>query len=120
MADCTAEENLTIMTKVMSNKDLHLKAARTYKRTGTTSALDVSEDDLITGDAGGKELNMRQIINEEVHEVERRWHAGELKWNFRTVMSFITPYPKRAEMDEWKPGMDDEATPDPDLSLIHI
>ena len=29
-------------------------------------------------------------------------------------MSFIKPYPKRGEMDEWKPGMDDEATPDPD------
>ena len=29
-------------------------------------------------------------------------------------MSFITPYPKRGEMDEWKPGMDDEATSDKD------
>ena len=26
----------------------------------------------------------------------------------------ITPYPKRGELDEWKPGMDDEATADPD------
>ena len=29
-------------------------------------------------------------------------------------MSFIEAYPRRGEMDEWKPGMDDEATPDPD------
>ena len=29
-------------------------------------------------------------------------------------MSLITPYPKKGELDEWKPGMDDEATPDPD------
>ena len=29
-------------------------------------------------------------------------------------MSLITPYPKRGEMDEWKPGMEDEATEDPD------
>ena len=73
VADCTAEENLTIMTKVMSNTELHLKAARAYKHTGTTNALDGSEDDLITGDAKvfWDELNMRQIINEEVQEVER-------------------------------------------------
>ena len=46
--------------------------------------------------------------------VERRWEATQIKWSFKTVMSLITPYPKRGEMDEWKPGMDDEATPDPD------
>ena len=38
VADCTAEENLTIMTKVMSNKEVRLKAGRAYKHTGTTSA----------------------------------------------------------------------------------
>ena len=71
---------------------------------------------MIAGDARRywDELNMRQIINGEVQEVERKWHAGELQWTFRTVMSLITPYPKRNEMDEWRPGMDDEATPDPD------
>ena len=37
-ADCTAEENLTIMTKVMSNKEVRLKAGRAYKPTGTPSA----------------------------------------------------------------------------------
>ena len=47
-------------------------------------------------------------------DVERRWEATKIKWSFKTVMSFITPYPKRGEIDEWKPGMDDEATPDPD------
>ena len=51
VADCTAEENLEIMTKVMSDKDLHLKAARAYKHIGTTNALDGTEDDMIAGDA---------------------------------------------------------------------
>ncbi len=33
----------------------------------------------------------------------------KIKWDFKTVMSFIQPYPKRREMDSWKPDMDDEA-----------
>ena len=51
LADCTAEENLEIMTTVMSDKDLHLKAAKAYKHTGTTNALDGTEDGMIAGDA---------------------------------------------------------------------
>ena len=41
------------------------------------------------------ELNMRPLINKEVAEVERMWEAKEIKWDFKTVMSFIQPYPKR-------------------------
>ena len=51
LVDLTPEENITLMTEVMSNKDLHLKAAKSYKRIGTTNALDGAEDDMITGDA---------------------------------------------------------------------
>ena len=68
LVDCTAEENLSIMTEVMSDTDLHLKAARAYKHTGTTNALDGKEDDMIAGDAKGgwDELNMRHIIDREM------------------------------------------------------
>ena len=71
---------------------------------------------MIAGDAKvfWDELNMRHIIDKELEEVERRWEAKEITWNFKTVMSCIQPYPKRCEMYEWKPGMDDEATSDPD------
>ena len=116
LADCTAEENLEIMTKAMSNKDLHLKAARAYNRTGTTNALDGTDDDMIAGDAKTfwDELDMSRLIQKEVAEVKRQWDEKEIKWDLKAVMSFITPYPKRGEMDEWRPGMEDEATADPD------
>ena len=65
LVDLTAEENITLMTEVVSNQDLHLKAAKSYKHTGTTNALDGSEDDEITGDARvfWDELRMREVIN---------------------------------------------------------
>ena len=71
VADLTEEENITIMAKVMSNKDFHLKAARAYKHTGTTTALDGTEYDMITGDTRvfWDKLNMRDIIDTEVKEV---------------------------------------------------
>ena len=96
LVECTPEENLEIMTKVMSNKDLHLKAARAYKHIGTTHALGGTEDDMIAGDAKTfwDELNMRPIIKREVDEVERRWIAEEIKWDFKAVVSFITPHPQ--------------------------
>ena len=45
-------------------------------------------------------------------EVERRWIHKENAWKYVAVMSFIKPCPKRNEFDEWKPGMEDEATSD--------
>ena len=97
ITDCTKEENLELMTKVMSEKELHLNVARAYKHAGTTNALDGTDGGMIANDAKvfWDELYMRPIIDEDVQEVERMWYAGELKWNFSTVMSFIEPYPKR-------------------------
>ena len=116
LVDLTPEENISIMNQVMANKDLHLKASRAYKYTGTTNALDGSEDHLITGYAKEfwDEHGMRQQIDEAVKDIEGRWQTGILPWNLKTVMSLIQPYPERCEMDEWRPGMEDEATEDPD------
>ena len=116
LCDLTAEENISLMCEVMSKKDLHLKAADSYKWTGTTNALDGSEDELIAGDARQfwGELNMRQEVDEAMTEVEEEWKAGNLKWTFKDVYSLVGEYPRRGQMDEWRPGMDDEATPDPD------
>ena len=115
LCDLTAEENVSIMCEVMSNKDLHLKAADAYKWTGTTNALDGTEDELIAGDARQfwDELDMRGV-NKAMEEVEQEWKAGNLKWGFTKVYSLVGAYPPRGQMDEWRPGMDDEATPDPD------
>ena len=116
LVDLTPEENISIMNQVMANIDLHLKASRAYKYTGTTNAFDGSEDHLITGDAKvfWDEHGMRQQIDEAVNDIEERWQAGILPWGLKTVMSLIQPYPERCEMDEWRPGMEDEATEDPD------
>ena len=40
LVDCTAEENLELMITVMSDKDVHRKAAKAYKHIGTTNVLD--------------------------------------------------------------------------------
>ena len=40
--------------------------------------------------------------------------SRKLNWTFRTVYSLVGAYPARGQLDEWRPGMDDEATPDPD------
>ena len=46
----TPEENLEIMVQVMSNKELHINACKSYNHTGTTNAVDGTEDDQICGD----------------------------------------------------------------------
>ena len=116
MADLTPEENIDLMTKVMSNPALHINAAKAYKHTGTTNAFDGTEDDIITGDAKvfWDELDMRHKLKDALQEIEDEWHAGNLRWNFKTVMSLIEPYPKRRKLHKWTTGRDDEATPDPD------
>jgi len=110
------EENLDIMIEVMSDVDLHLKACEGYKLTGTTVALDGSEDWMIGREAKDfwKERNMRQLIDAAVADVEARYQAGDLLWNWETVQSLIGQYPRRGQLDKTRPGQDDEATPDPD------
>ncbi len=78
MADCTPEENIDLMTQVMSNPALHINAAKAYKHTDTTNAFDGTEDDLITGDAKvlWDELDMRHKLKDALQEIEDEWHAG--------------------------------------------
>ena len=116
MADLTRQENIDIMIEVMSDLNLHLKACRGYKYTGTTVALDGSEDEMICREAKvfWTENNMRQKINAAVADVEAKYNAGELQWNWKTVKSLILPYPRRGKMDVLKLGQEDEATEDPD------
>ena len=116
MVDLTPEENIDIMIEVMSDLSLHLKATAGYKYTGTTVALDGTEDTSICREAKDfwEELGMRKIIDSAVAEVEDAYNAGRLPWTYKTVQSLITPYPRTGHLDEIKVGQDDEATPDPD------
>ena len=60
------------------------------------------------------ERGMRGKINAAVADVEAKYHAGDLPWNWATVRSLIGRYPVRRQLDVIKPGWEDEATPDPD------
>ena len=109
MVDLTEEENIDIMIEVMSDLRLHLQASKGYKYTGTTVALDGSEDNMICREAKTfwLELGMRKIINDAVADVESEYKA-------KTMQSLITPYPRRGHLVELKVGQEDEATPDAD------
>ena len=112
----TKEENIDIFIEVMSDVPLHLKASRGYKKTGATVAFDKSEDSHITREAGDiwTELGMREKVDSAVAEVERKYGAGELRWNYATVQSLIGPYPRRGHLDVIEVGQEDEATADPE------
>ena len=116
LVDCTHEESLDLMIQVMSDRNLHLNGAKAYKHTGTTLAFDGTEDGELRNDARGfwHRLGMRKKIDAAVKEVEDAWKAGTLRWNYKSVQSLITPYPARGELDVLKPGMEDEATSDPE------
>ena len=116
MADLTREENIDTMIEVMSDLQLHLRATRGYKYTGTMVALDGSEDHLVCREAKDfwNENDMRARINAAVADVKSRFHAGELPWNYSTVQSLIAPYPKTGHLDTLRLGQEDEATEDPD------
>ena len=62
LVDLTRTENIDIMIEVMSDVNLHLKATAGYKMTGTTNALDGTEDHLINREAEifWNELGMRE------------------------------------------------------------
>lgn len=116
LVDLTKEENIDIMIEVMSDPELHLRASRGYKYTGTMVALDGSEDKLICREAKDFwiESKMRQKIDSAVADVKEKYHAGLLPWNYATVQSLITPYPRKGCLDVLRPGQEDESTPDPD------
>ena len=118
LVDLTPEENIDLMIQVMSDPAIHLQAAKGYKYTGTTVALDGSEDSMICREAKDfwTELDMRTHINAAVAEVEAKHAAGLLPWEYKVVQSLITPYPRRGHMDVVKVGQEDEATLDPDAN----
>ena len=93
-----------------------MQACNGYKLTGTTVALDGSEDDQICREARDfwDEMGMRNRIDSAVAEVAEKHAAGLLPWTYKTVQSLITPYPRRGHLDEVKIGQEDEATADPD------
>ena len=93
---------MDMMTDVLSNTDLHLKAAEGYKHTGATVDIDGFEDNLICREAGDfwQELGMRAIIDEEVKMVREEATAGRLRWTAKHVRSLIHAYPAHKKVDQ--------------------
>ena len=80
VADLAEEENIDIVIDIMRNRNLHIKACKGYKYTGTTVAFDGSEDKLICREAKHfwDEMKMRTQIDSAVAHVKGRYEAGEL------------------------------------------
>ena len=116
LVNLSRRDMVAMMIAAMRDENLHLQACAGYKKTGTTNALDGSEDFLICREAKTfwEECKMREQINSAVAEVEERWARGDLRWNYKSVQSLIGAYPRRGKLDVVLPGQEDEATPDPD------
>ena len=86
---------IDMMTDLLSNRELHLKAAEGYKKTGATVAFDGTEDNLIVREAGSfwRDMSMRAIIDREIEVVAEEVRAGRLKWTERDVRGLINKYP---------------------------
>ncbi len=95
------ETAIDMMADVLGNLELHLNAAKGYKYTGQTIALDGSEDDQVCREAGTffRDLNMRPKINAAVAAVREEVAAKRLSWSREEVESLIKPYPNHKEVD---------------------
>ena len=122
LQDLDRKENIDIMIEAMSDTELHMRASRGYKYTGTMVALDGTEDDQIVREAGifWRELHMRDEIDSAVAEIDAQYQAGNLPWTWAIVQSLITPFPHKRQLDVVLPGQEDEATEDPDGVLWEL
>ena len=92
----SATQCIDTMLDVFSDRGLHLRASDGYKETGTTVALDGSEDFRIVKEAGKawRELDMRTLVDKAMEDVEAEVSAGRLSWCREDIDKLITPYPK--------------------------
>jgi len=103
----TPEECMLIMLEVLSNPDIHLKAASGYLQTGESVDLFGDQDKEICKEAGifwnekttDGFLTMRQKINVELAAVAEEYETGGLTWCRRDVERLIDPYPPRKKVD---------------------
>ena len=103
----TQEECVDLMHSILCNKELHLQAARGYKKVGQSVALNGSEDNLIVREAGRywNEVtsdgykNMRERVNDEMAIVAEHFAAGQIEWNKKFVRKLINDYPTNKTVD---------------------
>jgi hypothetical protein len=104
------EQCVTWMANIWSNPQLHLNAAKVFKRTGITNALDGSEDLLIVREAGHfwNSLSMPAQRNAAVHDVSVEVAANRIKWAFADVYKLVSDFPRTGHLDQLVEFQDDE------------
>ena len=101
MPSIKKETSIDVIVEVLSNRKLHLDAAKGYKRTGASICLEGKEDHEVCREAGEyfRGLGMREKINREVAAVRGEARAGRLRWTRADVLRLIQPYPKHKRAD---------------------
>lgn len=102
------ERSMEVMRQILSDTQLHLNAAKGFKKVGFSIDLFGKEDHLVCREAGEfwNEVttdgypNMRAKINAELQAIDEEISAGSLPWCQASIDKLIRP---------WKPvkGMDD-------------
>ena len=93
---------MDLMWSVLSDADLHKRAARGYKKVGQSIDLHVSEDHQIVREAAKfwNEVttdglpNMRAKVDAEMAGAEENCEARHIKWNQYDVRRLINGYPQ--------------------------
>ena len=107
-----AADSIRWMAQCWRRVSLHTQAAKGFKYTGLSNALDESEDALICREAGAmwKSLGMRRLRRHACDEVEQEFDDGNLPWDYDTVYSLIQPFPRRGKLDTLEAGHADEGS----------
>jgi hypothetical protein len=110
MPSALVEDNIDWMVEVWLDRDLHAQAAKGYKYTGATNALNGSEDYMIAREARTfwDKLGVSEKRDGAVHDVEVEVEAGRLRWGYDAVYSLVAPFPKRGHLDATVEHQDDE------------
>ena len=111
------EQCVRCMFEVLSDVELHKKAAEGFKKVGQSVDLHGKEDCLICREAGvywNEEttdgyLTMRGRIDAELAAVAEEYESKRIAWCLRDVKRLIAPYPQRKEVDSVLEKLADEA-----------
>ena len=101
----TQEQCMLLMYEVLSDPQLHMNAAKGYKKVGQSIELHGKEDQEICREAAkfwwepttdARHPHMRAKLNAELAALEREFTSGGLVWSKDDVRSLINPYPPRS------------------------
>ena len=103
----TPEECMNLMLEVLSDPELHKRAAEGYKKVGQSIDLHGKEDALVCREAGNfwreetadKFPSMRPKLDAALSEVAEEFNSQRLTWCRRDVRRLIRPYPLRKKVD---------------------